>query len=83
MSADRSTRVENRIGEVRRKRALDQTDVARLAGIERWVFNRIENGIFLPTTVQLESIAEALGVTDRDLYGETALQLIRESERVA
>jgi transcriptional regulator with XRE-family HTH domain len=52
---------------LREARGLQQTALAKHAGVSRITLNRIESGVQDPTLSTLERIARALGVRVRDL----------------
>ncbi len=60
-----SKKVGNRIVELRTKKGLTQSDLARACGKDRQAIEKIENGKVNSTTYSLYAISKALGV---DLY---------------
>lgn len=63
-----------KIKEIREKRNMTQSELARKSGVSRQTINEIENNIEKkPTVKTLEKLAEGLGVTlDRIFFGEGA-----------
>jgi len=57
-----------------------QADLAKHVGIPRPRISMIENGHILPTSTELEKIAEYLEVTPGHLYSRTLLMAIQELE---
>jgi transcriptional regulator with XRE-family HTH domain len=62
------------IRDVRIRGNRTQERLGEAAGIDRQTINRIENGHSTPTVDQLLDIAEALGVSPRDLLPEQVPQ---------
>lgn len=52
-----STRVQNRVGELRRARALTQEDLARALGVSRQTIIALERGNYAPSIVLALRIA--------------------------
>jgi DNA-binding XRE family transcriptional regulator len=55
------------VRELRTERGLRQQDLARLAGISQPYISQLENGLMLPPSSILSSIAQVLGVTSDEL----------------
>ena len=76
-------RIPNGLARFRAERQLTQGSAARRARLPRWIWNRIERGVFLPSAAELQKIARVLGVTPEHLYSKAALEVIGEAERAA
>ncbi|MEW9533646.1 helix-turn-helix transcriptional regulator [Microbispora sp. NPDC049125] len=57
-----------RLREVREGRCLTQERLGELAEVDRKTINRIENGMYSPRLDNIFQIADALGVSVRDLF---------------
>ncbi|WKB81358.1 helix-turn-helix transcriptional regulator [Cellulophaga lytica] len=63
-----SKKVGKRIVELRTKKGLNQSDLARVCGKDRQAIEKIENGKVNSTTYSLYSISEALEVELYELF---------------
>jgi putative molybdopterin biosynthesis protein len=62
------TRVENRIGEIRKSRGVSASDLARRVGVSRQTIYAIEAGTYVPNTEVALRLARELEVTVDDLF---------------
>jgi transcriptional regulator with XRE-family HTH domain len=56
-----------RMRTLRKRKALSQRDLARLAGVSPTTINRIEQGLIEPNPSTKRKIAQALGVSPEDI----------------
>jgi len=59
--------VMHKLKALRRKKALSQRDIAKLANISPTTYNRIEQKIQEPKPITMRAIAGALGVKPEDI----------------
>ncbi|GAA4593251.1 hypothetical protein GCM10023194_57120 [Planotetraspora phitsanulokensis] len=57
-----------RLREIREEHDLTQERLGELAGLDRKTINRIENGMYSPRLDNIFQIADALGITARELF---------------
>jgi putative molybdopterin biosynthesis protein len=69
------TRVENRLGEIRKSRGVGATDLARRVSVSRQTIHAIEAGTYVPNTEVALSLARELEVTVDELFS------LREASR--
>jgi transcriptional regulator with XRE-family HTH domain len=72
MRQEISARLGERLRVLRRRRALTQSALARLAGISRQYLSDIERGTAEPSIEILTTIASALGIRVEDLSEEAS-----------
>jgi len=61
-----------RIAELRLKASLSQSELAKRCGVDETAVSHWENGVSSPKGSRLPVVAEALGVTIDELFGEAA-----------
>src|SRR5205809_3216132 len=68
MSGMAKTRVENRLGEIRKSRGVGASDLARRVHVSRQTIYAIEAGTYVPNTEVALNLARELEVTVDDLF---------------
>src|SRR5205809_1124608 len=68
MSGMAKTRVENRLGEIRKSRGIGASDLARRVEVSRQTIYAIEAGTYVPNTEVALNLARELEVTVDDLF---------------
>lgn len=58
----------NRVREMRLARGWSQTDLATKVGVSRQALGAIENGVWNPSLVTIQSLLEVFGVQFTDLF---------------
>ncbi|MCL5411920.1 MAG: helix-turn-helix transcriptional regulator [Patescibacteria group bacterium] len=59
--------IANKLKEIRLKKSLTQTDVAKKAGINSNYYSKVERGEAKPSVVTIEKITKALGITSSEI----------------
>ena len=83
---DKKKLLGKRIRELRKRRNINQEQLAELIGVEPATISNIENGKNYPSMINLENIMNALGVTFLDVFDfehvDTAQNLIERINEV-
>lgn len=67
LSADKLSKT---VSKLRNKMNLTQTELGKLTGLHRIMIGRIEREDFIPSIIQLQSLAEVLGFDITDMFVE-------------
>ena len=61
-------RLANRLKEQRTELDLTQAELAEMVGVTRKTVNTVENGVFTPSATLAIKLAQALGISDEQLF---------------
>lgn len=68
-----------RLRELRKARGMSQAELARILGVTKMAVSRWENGLTIPTSDKLPSIAALMKCDVTDLYADDVLRAARDA----